>query len=110
MSEGCIVFTCVELMSHYFDLTLMIQKDWSNFETSQYSLGKCRYPWNGGPLIITPIYTLFIPGIHWVYRHIGISPFKRLQHGSYEISGLPVTFSDPNARVSWVGSVRFFNL
>ena len=31
------------------------------------------YPWDGGPLIINPIYTLYHVAIYWVYH--GISHF-----------------------------------
>ena len=27
--------------------------------------GHCWYPWDGGPLIINPIYTLYHVGIYW---------------------------------------------
>ena len=43
-----------------------------------------RAPWDGGPLIINPLYTPYI--ISWVYH---ISPFKGLHQGGSTASGPP---------------------
>ncbi len=63
MNETYVHSVSEKLVAHHHSFNP--RQSYRRFEPAEHV--EKRYPWDGGPLIINPIYTLYHVGIYWVY-------------------------------------------